>query len=124
MTDAVTLLDAHQRAWDARDAEALTNTHHEDGVIISPIFRTVRGRRDILKSYQSLFAMFPDWRYEPRQDPNVSRYFDLPYSSYDAKGKLAEGLLATDRPHTLKVYGASIASTPAARHSTRKRERT
>ena len=67
MTDAVTLLSAHQRAWDARDADALTNTHHEDGVIVSPIFRTVRGRREILKSYQALFAIFPDWRYEARQ---------------------------------------------------------
>jgi hypothetical protein len=43
---------------------------------------------------------------DARQDPNASRYFDLPYPSYDSKGKLAEGLLATDRPHTFKFYGA------------------
>lgn len=43
---------------------------------------------------------------DARQDPNVSRYFDLPYSSFDSRGKLSEGLLATDRPHTFKFYGA------------------
>ncbi|HUR94223.1 MAG TPA: ester cyclase [Gemmatimonadales bacterium] len=68
MTDPVALLlDAHQRAWAARDPEALTNTHHADGVIVSPIFRTVRGRPAILHSYQGLFAIFPDWHYQPRQ---------------------------------------------------------
>ena len=41
-----------------------------------------------------------------RQDPNVSRYFDLPYMSYDSHGNLVEGLLATDRPHTFKFFGA------------------
>jgi hypothetical protein len=45
---------------------------------------------------------------DARQDPNVSRYFDLPYASWDSKGKLSEGLLATDRPHTLKLYGAYV----------------
>jgi len=39
-------------------------------------------------------------------NPNASRYFDLPYASYDSRGRLAEGLLATDRPHTFKFYGA------------------
>ena len=43
---------------------------------------------------------------DARQDPNVSRYFDLPYSSFTSHGTLAEGLLATDRPHTLKLFGA------------------
>jgi hypothetical protein len=41
-----------------------------------------------------------------RQDPNVSRYFDLPWMSWDSHGKLVEGRLATDRPHALKFYGA------------------
>ena len=68
MTDPVRLLlDTHQRAWDARDSEALTRGHHEDGVIVSPIFRTVQGRPAILQSYQGLFAIFPDWQYQPRQ---------------------------------------------------------
>jgi hypothetical protein len=41
-----------------------------------------------------------------RQDPNVSRYYDLPWMSWDSKGQLVEGRLATDRPHAFKFYGA------------------
>ncbi len=42
-----------------------------------------------------------------RQDPGVSRAFDLPYYYFDATGsqKTREGLLGTDRPHTFKFYG-------------------
>lgn len=43
-----------------------------------------------------------------RQSPNVNRYFDLPFMSFDAKGKLVEGLLATDRPHTFKFFGSYL----------------
>ena len=67
LADTVKLFETHQRAWDARDPRALTETHHQDGTIVSPIFRTVRGRREILESYQSLFATFPDWTYKGRQ---------------------------------------------------------
>jgi hypothetical protein len=43
-----------------------------------------------------------------RTSPNVNRYFDLPFMSYDARGRLVEGLLATDRPHTFKFFGSYI----------------
>jgi hypothetical protein len=41
-----------------------------------------------------------------RQDPGVSRAFDLPYYYFDASGSQqpAEGNLGTDRPHALKVF--------------------
>jgi steroid delta-isomerase-like uncharacterized protein len=65
--DTRKLFETYQRAWDARDAEALTGHHHEHGTIISPIFRTVRGRREILESYRSLFSTFPDWTYKGQQ---------------------------------------------------------
>ncbi len=41
-----------------------------------------------------------------RQDPGVSRAFDLPYYYFDASGSQtpATGPLATDRPHALKVF--------------------
>lgn len=39
-----------------------------------------------------------------RTSPNVNRYFDLPWISYDAKGSQVFGRLATDRPHTLKAF--------------------
>jgi hypothetical protein len=40
-----------------------------------------------------------------RVSPNVNRYYDLPWIYYTEKGKLAEGRLATDRPHTFKFFG-------------------
>ena len=61
--DAVRFFAEQQKQWDGRDSEALTLGHAEQGTIISPIFRSVQGRADILSSYRSLFATFPDWRY-------------------------------------------------------------
>ena len=53
-----------QRAhWRARDPEGLANGHTEDGVLVSPIFRTLTGRAEILASYRRLFLVFPDWDY-------------------------------------------------------------
>lgn len=39
-----------------------------------------------------------------RSDPNVSRAFDLTPGNFDANGKNVFGLLATDRPHTFKLF--------------------
>jgi len=64
--DAITEFFAKQRdAWAARDPEALSRGHAEDGTVVSPIFRTITGRRAILESYRSLFTIFPDWRFHP-----------------------------------------------------------
>lgn len=41
-----------------------------------------------------------------RNSPNTDRNFDLPWEKYDAKGKPVYGLLATDRPHTFKLFGS------------------
>jgi hypothetical protein len=40
-----------------------------------------------------------------RSDPNVSRAFDLSPGNFDATGHNVLGRLATDRPHTLKLFG-------------------
>jgi hypothetical protein len=40
-----------------------------------------------------------------RSDPNVSRAFDLSPGNFDEQGHNPFGLLATDRPHTLKLFG-------------------
>jgi len=45
---------------------------------------------------------------EGRNSPNVNRYFDTPWQGVDQKGKLAEGRLATDRPHTFKLFGSYL----------------
>jgi predicted ester cyclase len=55
--------ERQQQQWETRDPEALAGGHASDGTIVSPIFRTVRGQREILESYHALFATFPDWRY-------------------------------------------------------------
>jgi hypothetical protein len=39
-----------------------------------------------------------------RQDPGVSRAFDLPYYYFNDAGGQSEGLLGTDRPHALKLF--------------------
>jgi predicted ester cyclase len=52
-----------QDYWKARDPEGLARCHTSDGVVISPIFRTVTGAAAILDSYRSLFTIFPDWDY-------------------------------------------------------------
>lgn len=52
-----------QQHWRDRDAAALADGHAADGTIISPIFRTVTGRDEIVASYRSLFEIFPDWDY-------------------------------------------------------------
>jgi hypothetical protein len=41
-----------------------------------------------------------------RANPNINRYFDNVALSYDNKGQLANGLLATDRPNTFKFFGS------------------
>ena len=40
-----------------------------------------------------------------RNAANTNRYFDMPWITYDANGKLSNGLLATDRPNTFKAFG-------------------
>jgi len=39
-----------------------------------------------------------------RQDPGVSRAFDLPYYYFNDAGGQSEGLLGTDRPHAVKLF--------------------
>jgi hypothetical protein len=60
--DAVLKLFARrEQAWRDRDPEALAASHAEHGTVASPMFTTVRGRREILEAYRSLFRIFPDW---------------------------------------------------------------
>ncbi|WP_321476099.1 TonB-dependent receptor [uncultured Paludibaculum sp.] len=47
----------------------------------------------------------PDTSGVGRTAPNVNRYFDLPWIGYTEQGTMAEGRLATDRPHTFKFFG-------------------
>lgn len=53
--------------WAARDADALAACHAPDGVVVSPIFRTVTGADKIRESYRQLFQIFPDWDYQAQE---------------------------------------------------------
>ena len=77
----VAFLGERQRAWAARDAEALGRSHSEDGIVRSPIFATLQGRAAITDAYRSLFRSFTDWQLSPR-DPvidsqRVAQPFDV-----------------------------------------------
>jgi steroid delta-isomerase-like uncharacterized protein len=65
--DAVKFFAEQQDEWNTRDADALARRHTPDGTIVSPIFKNVRGIDEILGSYRSLFATFPDWQYFGQQ---------------------------------------------------------
>jgi outer membrane receptor protein involved in Fe transport len=43
-----------------------------------------------------------------RESPNVNRYYDMPWVYITQRGALAEGRLATDRPHTFKFFGSYL----------------
>jgi hypothetical protein len=52
--------------WIARDADALGAGHAEDGVVRSPIFANLQGRKAITEAYRSLFRSFTDWHLSSR----------------------------------------------------------
>ena len=116
--DAVKFFAEQQDEWDARDADALARRHTLDGIVISPIFRTVQGMDEILGSYRSLFTTFPDWQYIGQQllvDGNrvaqqflvrathSSEFMGLPGSGrkFDIEGmrlfEMKDGLIAYER---------------------------
>lgn len=62
--DILTLFARREQAWANRDPEALAGSHTEHGTVHSPMFATVRGRKDILAAYHSLSRIFPDWTFK------------------------------------------------------------
>lgn len=56
-----------EQHWRDRNAAGLAEGHTADGTIISPIFRTVTGAREIAASYRALFEIFPDWDFRSEQ---------------------------------------------------------
>lgn len=82
--DEVRACFAHrQKAWNARDAEELADTHRADGTIESPIFGTIQGRTAILKAYEALFRMFEEWEYRG-EEPVVDG--DRAVQAFTARG--------------------------------------
>ncbi len=56
-------------------------------------------------NYSGLTGTDPTDGQGGRHSPNNHRSFDIPTMSYNADGTPDDGPLATDRPHTAKVYG-------------------
>ena len=63
--EIVRFFDRRQAALNRRDAVALTSLHRENGVLESVMAGTLIGREAIQQFYESLFAAFPDFSYEP-----------------------------------------------------------
>ncbi len=61
-------LDQFALAWGRSDAAALGACYTDDCVVISPIFRTMKGRAQVEKSYVDIFNAF---------DPQIVRVDDL-----------------------------------------------
>lgn len=74
-------IDRHAAGWNLRDPDVLAASHAEDGVVFSPMFHRVEGRSRIRRTYEELFATFPDWelRYDdPIVDANrVAVFFSV-----------------------------------------------
>jgi steroid delta-isomerase-like uncharacterized protein len=60
-SDITALFDRREEAWRRRDPAALSSSHAEDGLVVSPIFGRIRGRPAIEQSYRDLFTRFADW---------------------------------------------------------------
>jgi len=61
--------------------------------------------RKLRGNYSGLVDTDPTDRNGGRHSPNNGRAFDLPSMTYLPSGKIDEGPLATDRPHTAKIFG-------------------
>ena len=57
----IALFVKRQEYWRLHDAHALAANHTEDGMVVSPLFGTVRGRAAIEKTYFELFQVFDDF---------------------------------------------------------------
>jgi steroid delta-isomerase-like uncharacterized protein len=62
-SEIVAFFEGRQVHWNARDARALAAEHAEDGVVQSPMHGNKRGRQAIADSYETLFTVFPDWKF-------------------------------------------------------------
>lgn len=49
-------------AVNSHDVSALMNFYAADAVMVSPVFNEVRGREQIARTWETIFARFPDWK--------------------------------------------------------------
>jgi len=80
-----------QQVWKRRDGEALGAFHAEDGIVKSPIFGTLKGRKAITESYVNLFRTFADW--------------DLEATRLIVEGPHAAQAFTAQATHTHELFG-------------------
>ena len=62
--DAIGFVRQLQEAANARDASRLGRFYAEDAVAVSPVFGEVKGRREIVRTFEELFETLPDCVFE------------------------------------------------------------
>jgi steroid delta-isomerase-like uncharacterized protein len=58
--DLQAILERYMDTWQRRDPPAIARCHAENGVVESPMYATLRGRRAIEDAYRAFFSSFPD----------------------------------------------------------------
>jgi predicted ester cyclase len=60
--DAIALVRRLQDAVNSHQTSQLLDFYDEDAVVVSPAFKTVRGRSAIAAAWDLMFSTFPDWK--------------------------------------------------------------
>jgi steroid delta-isomerase-like uncharacterized protein len=55
-----TVVDRYVETWHRRDPTEIARCHAHDGVVESPMYATLRGRRAIEEANRAFFTSFPD----------------------------------------------------------------
>ena len=89
--EANVLFAARDAMWGSGDIHALASLHAEDGIIISPLFGTIKGLPAIEKSYRQIFKIFND--------------LTLTTEEIVADGDRVAQFFSTRATHTSEVFG-------------------
>jgi len=73
--DAAGFVRQLQEAANAHDASRLGEFYAEDAVVVSPVFGEVRGRREVIRTFETLFETFPDCVFDLSEVFEESRRF-------------------------------------------------
>jgi steroid delta-isomerase-like uncharacterized protein len=60
--DLQAVIDRYMETWHRRDPAAIARMHQENGVVESPMYATLRGRKAIEEANRAFFTSFPDAR--------------------------------------------------------------
>jgi steroid delta-isomerase-like uncharacterized protein len=54
------VIERYLEAWQRRDPAAIARCHQENGIVESPMYATLRGRKAIEEAMRAFFTSFPD----------------------------------------------------------------